>query len=210
MRAEPRADRDRRPARPLQPDRAPARDRDDRRPGRRRGRAVRRLRDHRHADGRLERAGVRGGVRARRHRSPSAWPARAPPPSRRRGSSWSSIPYDDADFEELVRDALDDLPDLLRTALERNVAVVISDGGTQAPRLRPLPRRRRHARRLPRPHHHLPRHAAPRLRPRRGPAARAGDDHGPPRARPPHRVRRARRPRPRSCDVAGWASSRDR
>jgi predicted Zn-dependent protease with MMP-like domain len=38
-------------------------------------------------------------------------------------------PYDDADFEELVRDALDDLPDLLQRALERNVAVVISDGG---------------------------------------------------------------------------------
>jgi predicted Zn-dependent protease with MMP-like domain len=38
-------------------------------------------------------------------------------------------PYDDDDFEELVRDALDDLPDLLRKALEHNVAVVISDGG---------------------------------------------------------------------------------
>jgi predicted Zn-dependent protease with MMP-like domain len=38
-------------------------------------------------------------------------------------------PYDDADFEELVRDAMDDLPDLLRAALDRNVAVVISDQG---------------------------------------------------------------------------------
>jgi predicted Zn-dependent protease with MMP-like domain len=38
-------------------------------------------------------------------------------------------PYDDDDFEELVRDAMDDLPDLLRAALDRNVAVVISDGG---------------------------------------------------------------------------------
>jgi predicted Zn-dependent protease with MMP-like domain len=39
-------------------------------------------------------------------------------------------PYDDEDFEELVRDALDDLPDLLRTLVEsHNVAVVISDGG---------------------------------------------------------------------------------
>ena len=39
-------------------------------------------------------------------------------------------PYDDHDFEELVRDALDDLPDLLRPLLENhNVAVVISDGG---------------------------------------------------------------------------------
>jgi predicted Zn-dependent protease with MMP-like domain len=37
-------------------------------------------------------------------------------------------PLDDHDFEELVRDALDDLPDLLRNALT-HVAVVISDGG---------------------------------------------------------------------------------
>lgn len=37
-------------------------------------------------------------------------------------------PYDDADFEELVRDALDDLPDLLRNALA-HVPVVISDQG---------------------------------------------------------------------------------
>ncbi len=41
-------------------------------------------------------------------------------------------PYDDEDFEELVSDALDDLPDLLRRALERNVAVVISDDGRRA------------------------------------------------------------------------------
>jgi predicted Zn-dependent protease with MMP-like domain len=39
-------------------------------------------------------------------------------------------PYDDNDFEDLVRDALDDLPDLLRPLIENhNVAVVISDGG---------------------------------------------------------------------------------
>jgi predicted Zn-dependent protease with MMP-like domain len=38
-------------------------------------------------------------------------------------------PYDDEDFAELVRDALDDLPDLLRAALDRNVAVVVSDQG---------------------------------------------------------------------------------
>ena len=39
-------------------------------------------------------------------------------------------PYDDADFEELVRDALDELPDLLKPLIENhNVAVVISDGG---------------------------------------------------------------------------------
>jgi predicted Zn-dependent protease with MMP-like domain len=37
-------------------------------------------------------------------------------------------PLDDEDFEELVRDALDELPDLLRNALV-HVAVVISDGG---------------------------------------------------------------------------------
>jgi predicted Zn-dependent protease with MMP-like domain len=37
-------------------------------------------------------------------------------------------PLNDEDFEELVRDALDDLPDLLRNAL-MHVAVVISDGG---------------------------------------------------------------------------------
>lgn len=37
-------------------------------------------------------------------------------------------PLDDGDFEELVRDALDDLPDLLRNALA-HVAVVISDSG---------------------------------------------------------------------------------
>jgi predicted Zn-dependent protease with MMP-like domain len=40
-------------------------------------------------------------------------------------------PLDDHDFEELVRDALDDLPDLLRNALT-HVAVVISDGGRRA------------------------------------------------------------------------------
>jgi predicted Zn-dependent protease with MMP-like domain len=38
-------------------------------------------------------------------------------------------PYRDTDFEELVREALDDLPDLLQEALRRNVAVVISDHG---------------------------------------------------------------------------------
>jgi predicted Zn-dependent protease with MMP-like domain len=38
-------------------------------------------------------------------------------------------PYDPHDFETLVRDALDDLPDILRAALERNVAVIISDQG---------------------------------------------------------------------------------
>jgi predicted Zn-dependent protease with MMP-like domain len=40
-------------------------------------------------------------------------------------------PLNDHDFEELVRDALDDLPDLLRNAL-RHVPVVVSDGGRRA------------------------------------------------------------------------------
>jgi len=39
-------------------------------------------------------------------------------------------PYDDDDFEALVADALDELPDLLRALVQNhNVAVVISDGG---------------------------------------------------------------------------------
>jgi predicted Zn-dependent protease with MMP-like domain len=39
-------------------------------------------------------------------------------------------PYDNEDFEALVADALDELPDLLRALVENhNVAVVISDGG---------------------------------------------------------------------------------
>ncbi|MFI5008792.1 MAG: metallopeptidase family protein [Solirubrobacterales bacterium] len=40
-------------------------------------------------------------------------------------------PLNDRDFEELVRDALDDLPDLLRNAL-KHVPVVVSDGGRRA------------------------------------------------------------------------------
>jgi len=40
-------------------------------------------------------------------------------------------PLRDEDFEELVRDALDELPDLLQNALE-HTAVVISDGGRRA------------------------------------------------------------------------------
>ena len=38
-------------------------------------------------------------------------------------------PYDDDEFEELVRDALDDLPEWAQNALQRNVAVMISDEG---------------------------------------------------------------------------------
>ena len=38
-------------------------------------------------------------------------------------------PLRDEHFEELVREALDELPDLLQEALRRNVGVVISDGG---------------------------------------------------------------------------------
>ena len=40
-------------------------------------------------------------------------------------------PLNDTDFEDLVRDALDDLPDLLQNAL-RHVAVVISSGGRRS------------------------------------------------------------------------------
>jgi len=40
-------------------------------------------------------------------------------------------PLRDEDFEQLVRDALDELPDLLQNALD-HVAVVISDGGRRA------------------------------------------------------------------------------
>lgn len=38
-------------------------------------------------------------------------------------------PFDDDDFAELVRDALDDLPDLLQNVLRRNVAVMVRDDG---------------------------------------------------------------------------------
>lgn len=38
-------------------------------------------------------------------------------------------PLDDRDFEAIVREALDELPDLLRRALDHNVAVLISDDG---------------------------------------------------------------------------------
>jgi predicted Zn-dependent protease with MMP-like domain len=41
-------------------------------------------------------------------------------------------PYDNDDFAELVREAMDELPDILQRALERNVAVVISNGGRKA------------------------------------------------------------------------------
>jgi predicted Zn-dependent protease with MMP-like domain len=41
-------------------------------------------------------------------------------------------PYSDSEFEQLVADALDELPDWARRALDRNVAVVISDGGRRA------------------------------------------------------------------------------
>lgn len=40
-------------------------------------------------------------------------------------------PLNDQDFEELVRDALEELPDLLRNAL-RHVPVIVSDGGRAA------------------------------------------------------------------------------
>ena len=162
----------------------------------------------------------RGGADGRAWRSwPCAWPAgatRSPrasstrscaTPSRSRAKGWpwrpdesefmELDPLDDSDFEELVRDALDDLPDLLRNALA-HVAVVISDGG-----------RRRGAYGLyqgdgatrdnaPRPDRDLPRHAAAGLRPRPRAAARPGHAHRAPRARPPRRLRRARRQPPGS------------
>ncbi|MEH3053557.1 MAG: metallopeptidase family protein [Patulibacter minatonensis] len=40
-------------------------------------------------------------------------------------------PWRDGDFEEIVAEALDDLPDILRGAL-RNLAVVVTDGGIKA------------------------------------------------------------------------------
>ena len=58
--------------------------------------------------------------------------------SRRRASRTSRTeehwldPYDDDDFEEIVRDALDELPPELRGPIERsNVAVMISDDGAR-------------------------------------------------------------------------------
>ncbi len=59
----------------------------------------------------------------------------APPAGRRlaeptEGQFIELDPLDDADFDELVRDALDDLPDLLRNALG-HVAVVVSDDGAR-------------------------------------------------------------------------------
>ena len=45
------------------------------------------------------------------------------------GDFLAKDPYDDQDFAALVRDALDDLPDLLIGVLQGNVAVVISDDG---------------------------------------------------------------------------------
>lgn len=40
-------------------------------------------------------------------------------------------PWRDEDFEEIVSEALDDLPDILRGAL-RNLAIVVTDGGLKA------------------------------------------------------------------------------
>src|SRR3954453_8729872 len=67
-------------------------------------------------------------------------------------------PYDRSDFETLVREALDDLPDLLIKALDR-VPVVISDKGRRHPPPRPPPRARPHPGQRPPP---------PRLRPLSG------------------------------------------
>jgi hypothetical protein len=100
-------------------------------------------------------------------------------------------PLDDSDFEELVREALDDLPDLLRNALS-HVAVVISNGG----RIRPLSGWNRRPERHPRPDRDLQGHVATGLRPRRRGAAKPGDEDGAPRAGPSRRLRRAGRVTP--------------
>ena len=55
--------------------------------------------------------------------------ARTSPPSPTRPSSWTLDPYNPDDFEELVRDALDDLPDVLLRRAGPHVAVIISDQG---------------------------------------------------------------------------------
>ena len=97
---------------------------------RRRGRSSAAPITHRPAHGRLARAGVRGGLRAGRRCAPSAWPARASRPSPTRPSSSTSTPTTTTTSRSSSRDALDELPDLLRNLVENhNVAVVISDGG---------------------------------------------------------------------------------
>ena len=108
-------------------------DADPAHPGRRVPRAAH-LRDRRcdgrrrRADGGLAGARERGGVRARRRARGAPRPRRHRRRARRDGVRRLD-PLDDEDFEELVREALDELPDLLQRALGRNVAVVISDGG---------------------------------------------------------------------------------
>ena len=57
--------------------------------------------------------------------------AREPRRRARRGRVPRARPYDRDDFDTLVREALDDLPDLLIKALDR-VPVVVSDKGRQA------------------------------------------------------------------------------
>ena len=69
-------------------------------------------------------------------------------------------------------------------------------------RLRALPGRHGRPRLLPRPDRDLPRHADARLRPRPGAAQGSGHPDRAPRARPPSRVGRERRARPRAVDAA--------
>ena len=118
-----------RAARRVQREPRRARNRDDRRDRTRRCGDLRRGDRDRPADGRLGRSGDRGGVRQGRRCAASGSPPPGCPRSRAKAAFLDLDPWDDDDFEELVREAIDDIPDLLRVALERNVAVVISDQG---------------------------------------------------------------------------------
>ena len=74
--------------------------------------------------------------------APSASRATASSPDPEEMEFLDLDPLDDEDFEELVRDALDDLPDLLRNALEHVPRRHLRQG-PQAPRLRAVHGRRR-------------------------------------------------------------------
>jgi hypothetical protein len=120
----------------------------------------------------------------------------------RRPSSWISTPTTTTTSRSSCATRLDDLPDLLRNLVENhNVAVVISDGGRRrgayglyhgdgATRDEVPDRIVIYRDTLRRDFGHDPDLPAP-----------AGHEHGAPRARPPHRLRRARRPRPRALTV---------
>ena len=145
------------------------------------------------ADGRLAGARGRGGVRARRaaRRAPGARGHVRPSPTR--PSSSTSTPTTTTTSRSSCATRSTTCRTCCAPLIENhNVAVVISDGGRRRGAYGLYHGDGAHARRRARPDRHLPRHAAPRLRPRPRAAARPGDDHGAPRARPPHRLRRAR------------------